>query len=114
PLGMGAYHMGAFAASAYQERFGLTPEDLAAVVVADHEKAFRNPWAHLRYTMTPEEVLAGRPLSSPLTQPMVCPVSTSAVALIVADADDVNDLTSTPALIRAIGMSADPYLGGGK
>ncbi|RHW28340.1 thiolase family protein [Nocardioides immobilis] len=114
PLGMGGYHMGAFAASAYQERYGLTADDLAAVAVADHAKASRNPFAHLRYEMTPEEVLAGRPLSSPLTQPMVCPISTSAVAMLVADPEDVADLATTPALIKAMGMSADPYLGGGK
>ncbi|MDT9592192.1 hypothetical protein RDV89_03890 [Nocardioides zeae] len=114
PLGMGAYHMGAFAASAYQARFGLTPEDLAAVVVADHEKASRNPYAHLRYTVTPEEVLAGRPLASPLTQPMVCPVSTAAIAMVVGDAADADAHSTSPALIKAIGMSADPYLGGGK
>lgn len=114
PLGMGAYHMGAFAASAYQERFGTTVEDLAAVAVADHEKAARNPHAHLRYLITEKDVLEGRPLSSPLTQPMVCPVSVSAVAMIVADAADTADLVSTPALIRAMGTSSDPYLGGGK
>lgn len=114
PLGMGAYHMGAFAASAYQARFGMTVEDLAAVVVADHQKAARNPYAHLRYTVTAQDVIEGRPLSSPLTQPMVCPVSVSAAAMVVADADDVADLSTTPALIRAIGTSSDPYLGGGK
>ncbi|MFE6509462.1 thiolase family protein [Nocardioides sp. NPDC057767] len=114
PLGMGAYHMGAFAASAYQARYGLSADDLATVVVADHDKASRNPYAHLRYTMTREEVLAGRPLASPLTQPMVCPVSTSAVAMLVADPEDSGPLRTTPALIKAMGMSADPYLGGGK
>ncbi|OBF37443.1 hypothetical protein A5719_21760 [Mycolicibacterium peregrinum] len=114
PLGMGAYHMGAFAASAYQARFGMTADDLATVVVADHEKAMRNPWAHLRYPVSKDDVLQGRPLSSPLTQPMVCPVSTSAVAMVVTEADDTDGLGTTPALIKAMGMSSDPYLGGGK
>ncbi|MEU1953438.1 thiolase family protein [Nocardia rhamnosiphila] len=114
PLGMGAYHMGAFAASAYQARFGMSVEDLAAVVVADHAKASRNPHAHLRNLVTTADVVEGRPLSSPLTQPMVCPVSVSAIAMVVADPADVDDLTTTPALIRAMGMSSDPYLGGGK
>ncbi|MFC8386338.1 MULTISPECIES: thiolase C-terminal domain-containing protein [Nocardia] len=113
PLGMGAYHMGAFAASAYQQRYGLTVEDLATVVVSDHTKAARNPFAHLRYQVTPEDVINGRRLSSPLTMPMVCPVSVSAVAMLVSTPDD-DDVTTTPALIRAMGMSADPYLGGGK
>jgi acetyl-CoA C-acetyltransferase len=114
PLGMGAYHMGAFAASSYQARFKITAEDLAAVAAADHAKAARNPYAHLRYPVTVDEVLGGRPLSSPLTQPMVCPVSTSAVAMIVANPQDAGELVTSPALIKAIGMSADPYLGGGK
>lgn len=114
PLGMGAYHMGAFAASAYQARFGMSADDLATVVVADHDKALRNPHAHLRYPVSKEDVLQGRPLSSPLTQPMVCPVSTSAVAMVVADPDEGSDLAATPALIKAMGMSSDPYLGGGK
>lgn len=113
PLGMGAYHMGAFAASAYQARFGMSVDDLATVVVADHTKAQRNPHAHLRYPVSKEDVASGRPLSSPLTQPMVCPVSTSAVAMVVADPDD-DDFAVTPALIKAMGMSSDPYLGGGK
>ncbi|WP_018178692.1 thiolase family protein [Jongsikchunia kroppenstedtii] len=114
PLGMGAYHMGAFAATAYARRFGVTRRDFAAVAVADHRKAFRNPNAHLRYEMTEDQVLAGRELSSPLTQPMVCPVSTSAAAMIVGRADDDADTRVRPALIKAIGMSSDPYLGGGK
>jgi acetyl-CoA C-acetyltransferase len=114
PLGMGAYHMGAFAATAYQERWGTTSEDLAAVAVADHTKAARNPYAHLRYQVTIEDVLGSRPLSSPLTQGMVCPVSTSSVAVIVGDATDLADVRATPALIRAMGTSTDPYLGGGK
>jgi acetyl-CoA C-acetyltransferase len=113
PLGMGAYHMGAFAASAYQARYGATVEDLAAVAVADHAKASRNPYAHLRYPLTLDDVVSGRPLSSPLTQPMVCPVSTSACALVITTPSDPG-VQSNPALIRAIGTSSDPYLGGGK
>jgi acetyl-CoA C-acetyltransferase len=114
PLGMGAYHMGAFAASAYQARFGTTVGDLADVVVADHAKASRNPHAHLRYLVSRDDVIGGRPLASPLTQPMVCPVSVSAVAMIVSDLRDSGDVRTTPALVRAMGMSSDPYLGGGK
>ncbi|WP_026919034.1 thiolase family protein [Gordonia shandongensis] len=114
PLGMGAYHMGAFAATAYARRFGVTARDYAAVAVADHAKAAQNPFAHLRYEMTEDEVLADRPLSTPLTQSMVCPVSTAAVALIVGRDDELDDVTTRPARVRGVGMSSDPYLGGGK
>ncbi|MCW2583827.1 MAG: hypothetical protein JWQ53_2617 [Klenkia sp.] len=114
PLGMGGFHMGAFAASAYQARHGTTVQDLASVVVADHRKASANPHAHLRYTLTETEVVEGTPLSSPLTQPMVCPVSTSAAAMVVASEGVARSRTSPAALIRAMGTSSDPYLGGGK
>jgi acetyl-CoA C-acetyltransferase len=114
PLGMGGFHMGAFAASAYQSRHGTTAEDFASIAVADHDKASRNPYAHLRYTVTIEDVLASPPLSSPLTQAMVCPVSTSANAMLVTTRESAADLPTSPALIKAMGTSGDPYLGGGK
>lgn len=114
PLGMGAYHMGAFYPSAYAERFGATVEDFAVSAVQDHEHASRNPYAHLRNTLTVSEVVESKPLSSPMTMAMVCPVSTGANALLVAAEEHVADLRPTPVLIRAMATSSDPYLGGGK
>lgn len=114
PLGMGGYHMGAFYPSAYQERYGCSVEDFAISAVRDHEHASRNPYAHLRNTLTVEDVVTSMPLSTPMTMAMVCPVSASANALLVCAEDDVDDLRPTPVLIRAMGTSSDPYLGGGK
>lgn len=114
PLGMGAYHMGAFYPSAYSERFGATVEDFAVSAVRDHEHASRNPYAHLRNTLTVEDVVSARPLSYPMTMAMVCPVSTAANALLVTSEEGARGLAPTPVLIRAMATSADPYLGGGK
>jgi acetyl-CoA C-acetyltransferase len=114
PLGMGAYHMGAFYPSAYQERFGTSVADFAVSVVQDHEHAARNPYAHLRNTLTVDDVATAKPLSSPMTMAMVCPVSTSANALIVTSEQAAVGLRPTPVLIRAMATSSDPYLGGGK
>ena len=114
PLGMGAYHMGAFYPSAYQERFGATVEDFAVSAVQDHEHASRNPYAHLRNTLTVDEVVNSRPLSSPMTMAMVCPVSTSANALLVCSEEVIDEVAPTPVLVRAMATSSDPYLGGGK
>ncbi len=114
PLGMGAYHMGAFYPSAYQQRFGATVEDFAASAVQDHEHASRNPFAHLRNTLTVEDVVSSRPLSSPMTMAMVCPVSTSANALLICSEAAAAQVGPTPVLIGAMATSSDPYLGGGK
>ncbi|MFE3060285.1 thiolase family protein [Nocardia sp. NPDC059239] len=114
PLGMGAYHMGAFYPSAYQQRFGATVEDFAVSVVQAHEHASRNPYAHLRNTLTVEDVVSAKPLSYPMTMAMVCPVSTSANALLITSEDSAIGLRPTPVVIRAMATSSDPYLGGGK
>ncbi|UGT55119.1 thiolase family protein [Nocardia asteroides] len=114
PLGMGAYHMGAFYPSAYQQRYGATVEDFAVSVVQAHEHAARNPYAHLRNTLTVEDVVNAKPLSYPMTMAMVCPVSTSANALLVTSEEGTAGLRPTPVLIRAMATSSDPYLGGGK
>ncbi|MFI8975271.1 thiolase family protein [Nocardia asteroides] len=114
PLGMGAYHMGAFYPSAYQQRYGATVEDFAVSVVQAHEHAARNPYAHLRNTLTVEDVVNAKPLSYPMTMAMVCPVSTSANALLVTSKEGTAGLRPTPVLIRAMATSSDPYLGGGK
>lgn len=114
PLGMGAFHMGAFAASAYQARHGISARDLAEVIVADHDKASRNPKAHLRYTVDVDYVVNGTPLSTPLTQPMVCPVSTSANAMVLVSEERARALDHPTALVTAMGTTSDPYLGGGK
>lgn len=114
PLGMGAYHMGAFYPSAYQERFGATVQDFAVSAVQDHEHASRNPYAHLRNTLTVADVVAAKPLSSPMTMAMVCPVSTSANALLITSEEGAAGLRPVPVLIRAMATSSDPYLGGGK
>lgn len=114
PLGMGGYHMGAFFPSAYQERYGATIDDFAVSAVQDRAHAARNPYAHLRSTTSIQEVAGAKMLSTPLTMAMVCPVSTSANALLVTAEEDAAELRPTPVLIRAMGTSSDPYLGGGK
>lgn len=114
PLGMGAYHMGAFAASAYLERHGIDAAALGEIVAIDHRKGAANPLAHLRYEVTPDQVMEGMQLSTPLTLPMVCPVSTSACAVVVASEEAGSASGHPTALIKAMGTSSDPYLGGGK
>jgi acetyl-CoA C-acetyltransferase len=114
PLGMGGFHMGAFAASAYQTRWSVTERDFAEIVVADHRKAALNPYAHLRNVLDHDDVLSAPMLSTPLRQSMICPVSTSACAMLVTTEESARDLGTTAARIVAIGASGDPYLGGGK
>jgi acetyl-CoA C-acetyltransferase len=90
---------GAFAqlAAAYAARYGYGMPELkramAHVSVKSHENATRNPKAHLRNRITPEQVLAAPPISYPLGVLDCCGVSDGAACAIV----------TTPAIARALG-----------
>ncbi len=65
-LGIGPLHIGAMYSSAYQQRYGISDEDLAAVVVKARANAQSNPYAHLRDPITVEEVLGSPVIASPI------------------------------------------------
>ncbi|QHE84268.1 thiolase family protein [Hydrogenophaga sp. BPS33] len=79
----------ALMASRYMHETGLTERDLAAFAVQMRQQAAKHPDAHLRDPLTLEDVLASKPISSPLKLADCCPISDGAVALVVsADAPD--------------------------
>jgi acetyl-CoA C-acetyltransferase len=90
---------GAFAqlASAYSARHGLTIDELrramAHVSCKSHENATRNPKAHLRTPLTPEQVLSAPTIAYPLGLYDCCGVSDGAACAIV----------TTPAIARSLG-----------
>jgi acetyl-CoA C-acetyltransferase len=114
PLGMGAVHMGAFFPAAYQERYGVSAEDLAHVAVQAHAHAARNPYAHLRNELSLGDVLASRMISTPMALSMICPASASACAVLVTTESLAHPLRQPAVVVRALGSSSDPYLAGGK
>jgi acetyl-CoA C-acetyltransferase len=91
---------GAFAqlASAYAGRYGYSIPELkramAHVSCKSHENATRNPKAHLRNRITPQQVLDAPAISYPLGVLDCCGVSDGAACAIV----------TTPALARSLGL----------
>ena len=76
----------AMAATRYQELFGVTDADLAAVAVKNHGHAAGNPRAHHRTPHTVEEVLASRMIADPLTLLQCCPIADGAAAAVFGPA----------------------------
>lgn len=74
-------------ATRYMERTGATQEDFARVAVKNHDHGALNPKAQYRARFTLAEVLAGRPISGPLTLPMCSPIGDGAAAVIVTTAE---------------------------
>lgn len=90
-------------AQAYMHRFGMTREMLARVALNQRDNAALNPMAVLRQSLSLEDYLNARMISSPLClYDCDIPVDGS-VALIVSAADACGGLRQLPIRIEAIG-----------
>ena len=74
----------ALVASAYMHRTGLTEEDLAEFAVLMRAHASRHPGAQFREPLTVADVMASRPIATPLKLLDCCPVSDGAAAIVVS------------------------------
>ncbi len=70
----------------HMERHGTTHEQLAFIASKNHFNGSLNPNAQYRKQMSPEEILAARPVSWPLTVPMCAPVGDGGAAAVVCSA----------------------------
>jgi len=89
----------AMRARRYLYEHDLTPADLAAVAVKNRSHGALNPYAQIRTTTTVEEVLASRPVATPLTLFQCCPNGDGAAALVVTATPE--RFSGPPVRIRA-------------
>lgn len=69
-------------ASAYMKKYGVSEKDGARVTVRDRGNALNNPYAHLRESVTLEEVMHSPMLTEPIKLLDICPRSDGAAAVI--------------------------------
>ena len=67
----------------HMKTFGTTQRQIAAVAAKNHWHSQFNPMSQYRQPMTVDEVLAGAPITWPLTAPMCSPVSDGAAAAVL-------------------------------
>lgn len=79
-------------ARGHMATFGTTQRQIAAVSAKNHAHAVDNENAYFRKAMSVDDVLAGRPLSYPLTVPMCAPLTDGAAAVVVCNADGLERL----------------------
>src|SRR5439155_12335095 len=94
----------------YMKEFGLTPEQLASVPVAQRKWAALNPRARYRDPITVEDVLASRMISYPLHLLECCLVTDGGGALVVTSADRAKDLPQPPVHILGSGETFESPL----
>ena len=75
-------------------KYGTTQLQLAIAAAKNHCNGSLNPGAQYRFKMTPEEVIADRLVSYPLTRAMCAPVADGAAAAILCSEDYYKNLPS--------------------
>ena len=93
----------ALVASQHMARFGTTAEQMAEVAVAFRANAAFNPKAHKRELISIADVVASRPITSPLKLLDCSLVSDGAAAFIVTANNPAKDLNQTGVSILGVG-----------
>lgn len=79
----------ALLANRYLYETGCTERDLAALSVLMREHAINYPGAHLTKPISVDDVMASKPIATPLKQLDCCPISDGAAAVIVSRDDAI-------------------------
>jgi acetyl-CoA acetyltransferase len=79
----------ALLADEYMQRYGATPEQIAAVAVKNHANGAHNPYAQRQQARSLEEVMQSPPISGTFGKLQCCPVGEGAAAVLVASEDAI-------------------------
>jgi acetyl-CoA C-acetyltransferase len=93
----------AMQARRYMDKYKLTPEQFAKVVVKNKGNALKNQYAQDAKNLTIEQVLKSKMLAEPITELMKKPVSDGACAMILANEEVARKLTPNPVWITGAG-----------
>lgn len=111
--GGGTVFMDTYAMQAawHMRRYGTTQEQIAAAASKNHRHGSLNPKAQYRFEVSPEQALADREISWPLTRSMCAPIGDGAAAAILCSGDF---LAGRPTAVRdrAIKIRASVLTGG--
>ncbi|MBC7705659.1 MAG: thiolase family protein [Rhodoferax sp.] len=109
PLPLGTITMLAMSAVRYMEKYGMTQEDMAHVVVKNRYHASLNPNAHLRHTTTVDEVMNSRMISWPIKLMDCCPQSSGGGAMVLASEKYIKDRKLDAVWITGLGHCSESY-----
>ncbi len=103
PYGFSIPAFYAMIAQRYMHKYGLSREELAHVPAVTRSNALLHPNAHMKKPITPEEVLASKPIADPLNMLDCCLISDAGGAMIVTSPERAKDLKGQPIYLHGIG-----------
>ncbi len=108
-LPLGTISMLAMSAVRYMEKYGMTEEDMARVVVKNRWQASKNPNAHLRKETTQEEVFNSRYICWPVKLFDCCPQSSGGGAMVLASERYIKERNLDAVWITGVGHCSETY-----
>jgi acetyl-CoA C-acetyltransferase len=93
----------------YMDKYGLTEEQMAEVVVKNRKHAALNPNAHLRKEVSVDDVMASRYISWPIKLMDCCPQSSGGGAMILASEKFIKDNHLDAVWITGVGHCSETY-----
>lgn len=108
-LGLDQISSAGLMANMYMNKYGVTEEQAAMVVVKNRKNALNNPFAHLRKGITVKDVLNSKMMAYPLKELDFPPFSDGAVAMLLAKEDVAKKMTETPIWLKGYGSCTDAY-----
>ena len=108
-LGLDQISSAGLMANMYMNKYGVTEEQAAMVVVKNRKNALNNPYAHLREEITIKDVINSKMMAYPLKELDFPPFSDGAVAMLLAKEDVAKKMTETPVWFKGYGNCTDAY-----
>jgi acetyl-CoA C-acetyltransferase len=104
--------MTALSTQRYMQTYGTTEEQYARVVVRSRKNALSNPYAHLKGNISVDDVMKSPRISWPYKLFDICPRSSGAAAVVLANRDVAKEHCSRPAFINGIGgLTSTVFMG---
>lgn len=103
----------AMQARLHMKKYGTLAEQIAFGAAKNHCNGSLNPNAQYQFKMTPQEVLADRMISDPLTRSMCAPMGDGAAAAVLCSEEFLRrqpaDVQSRAVLIKSIAITGGKY-----
>ena len=108
-LGLDFLQAAALQATRYMDKYGISREQCARVVVKNRGNGLRNPYVQFGAELRVEDVLSSEMAAYPITDQEIKPVCDGACTIILAREEKAKKLTSKPVWITGIGQCYDAH-----
>jgi len=107
PIGLDDVSTAAMQARLYMEKYKITEEQAAKVVVKNLGNALNNPYAHKKGKVSVDEVLKSEIMAHPIKALDCPPYSDGTCALLLASEKEAMKLTNNPVWVKGVGWCVD-------